>query len=131
MDPRAAIHSAPQRSWLSTTNDPRPADKGWAKGQVHLALVPRHKGLLRPDYSVKSQGRRTSGESGSSAEVKVDVTAASGLQVKNPSKKPKSVGSLEVFSDSAAGALPAIRAKLPQSLLLEEGRSGEENNAEE
>ena len=45
--------------------------------------------------------------------------------------KLKSVGSVEVFSDSAAGALPAIRAKLPQSLLLEEGRSGEENNAEE
>ena len=81
----------------------------------------RHSGLLRPDYSEKSQGRRTSGESGSSAEVKVDVTAASGLQVKNPSKKPKSVGSLDVFShgDSAAGALPAIWAKLPQSLVLE------------
>ena len=44
------------------------------------------------------------------------MTAASGLQVKNPSKKTKSVGSLEVFTDSAAGALPAIWAKLPQSL---------------
>ena len=64
-------------------------------------LNSRHSGLLRPDYSEKSQGRRTSVESGSSAEVKVDLTAASGLQVKNPSKKPKSVGSLEVFSDSA------------------------------
>ena len=71
-------------------------------------LNSRHNGLLRPKYSEKSQGRRTSGESGSSAEVKVDVTAASGLQVKNPSKNPKSVGSLEVFSDSAAGALRTI-----------------------
>ena len=87
-------------------------------------LNSRHSGLLRPDYSEKSQGRRTSGESGSSAEVKVDVTAASGLQVKNPSKKPKSVGSLEVFSDSAAGALPAIWAKLPQSLVLEGEKKG-------
>ena len=34
-------------------------------------LNSRHSGLLRPDYSEKSQGRRTSGESGSSAEVKV------------------------------------------------------------
>ena len=33
-------------------------------------------GLLIPDYPEKGQGRRTSGESGSSAEVKVDVTAA-------------------------------------------------------
>ena len=56
--------------------------------------------------------------------MKVDVTAASGLQVKNPSKKPKSVGSLDVFSESAAGALPAIWAKLPQSLVLEGEKKG-------
>jgi hypothetical protein len=87
-------------------------------------LNSRHSGLLRPDYSEKSQSRRTSGEAGSSAEVKVDVTAASGLQVKNPSKKPKSVGSLDVFSASAAGALPAIWAKLPQSLVLEGEKKG-------
>ena len=87
-------------------------------------LNSRHSGLLKPDYSEKSQSRRTSGESGSSAEVKVDVTAAFGLQVKNPSKKPKSVGSLEVFSDSAVGALPAIWAKLPQSLVLEGEKKG-------
>ena len=54
-------------------------------------------GLLRPDYSEKSQSRRTSGESGSSAEVKVDVTAASGLQVKNPSKKPQVCGIIGGF----------------------------------
>ena len=56
----------------------------------------------------------------------MDVTAASGLQVRNPSKKPKSVGSLEVPSDSAAGALPAIMmwAKLPQSLVLEGEKKG-------
>ena len=47
-------------------------------------LNSRHNGLLRPDYSEKSQGRRTPGESGGSAEVKVEVTAASGLQVRNP-----------------------------------------------
>ena len=87
-------------------------------------LNSRHSGLLRPDYSEKSQSRRTSGEAGSSAEVKVDVTAASGLQVKNPSKKPKSVGSLDVFSASAAGALPAVWAKLPQSLVLEGEKKG-------
>ena len=40
--------------------------------------------------------------------VKVDVSLAPGLQVKDPSKKPKSVTSLDVFRDSAAGALPAI-----------------------
>ena len=58
--------------------------------------------------------------------MKVDVAAASGLQVKNPSKKPKSVtvGSLDVFSESAAGALPAIWAKLPQSLELEGEKKG-------
>ena len=77
-----------------------------------------------PDYSEKSQGRRTLGGSGSSAEVKVDVTAASGLQVKNPSKIPKSAESLEVSSDSAAGAWPAIWAKLPHSLVLEGGKKG-------
>ena len=127
-------------------------------------LNSRHSGLLRPDYSEKSQGRRTSRKSGNSAEVKVGVTAASEFQVKNPSKKPKSVESLKVFSDlkvivqlvdggllsgvvlarshpsstlyfgivilctlinkawftySAAGALPTIWAKLPQSLVLE------------
>ena len=52
------------------------------------------------------------------------MTAASGLQVKNPSKKPKSVGSLDVFSASAAGALPAVWAKLPQSLVLEGEKKG-------
>ena len=34
------------------------------------------------------------------------------------------MGSLEVFSDSAAGALPAIWAKLPQSLVLEGEKKG-------
>ena len=63
-------------------------------------------------------------ESGSSAEVKVDVTAASGLQVKNPSEKPKFVGSLDVFNESAVGALPAIWAKLPQPLVLEGEKKG-------
>ena len=77
----------------------------------------RRPGLLRPDYSEKSQSRRTST---SSAGVKVDVTLAPGLQVKDPSKRPKSATSLDpdVFRDSAAGALPAIWAKLPQSLVL-------------
>ena len=75
----------------------------------------RRPGLLRPDYSEKSQSRRTSA---SSAGVKVDVTLAPGLQVKDPSKKPKSATSLDVFRDSAAGALPAIWARLPQSLVL-------------
>ena len=65
----------------------------------------RRPGLLRPDYSEKSQSRRTST---SSAGVKVDVTLAPGLQVKDPSKKPKSATSLDVFRDNAAGALPAI-----------------------
>ena len=89
-------------------------------------LKSRHSGLLRPHQTtrrkVKVVGRRPQenmGESGSSAKVKVDVTAASGLQVKNPSKKPRFVESLKVFSDiaGATGALPAIWAKLPQSLV--------------
>ena len=83
----------------------------------------RHIGLPKPDYSEKSKGRLTFGASRSSAEVKVGVTAASGLQVKTPSKTPKSVGSLEVFNDSAVGALPAIWA-LPQSLVLEGEKKG-------
>ena len=41
------------------------------------------------------------------AEVKVDASAASGLQVKNSSNHPKVLLPLEVFSDSAASALPA------------------------
>ena len=87
-------------------------------------LNSRHNGLLRQDYSEKSQGRWTSvwrirKFCRSQGGRDVDVTATSGLQVKSPSKKPKSVGSLEVFSDSAAGALPAIWAKLHQSLVLE------------
>ena len=41
----------------------------------------RRPGLLRPDYSEKSQGRRTSTSNFSSAGVKVDVTLAPGLQV--------------------------------------------------
>ena len=40
------------------------------------------------------------------------------LQVKDPSKRPKSATLLDVFRDSAAGALPATWAKLPQSLVL-------------
>ena len=70
----------------------------------------RRPGLLRPDYSEKSQSRWTST---SSAGVKVDVTLAPGLQVKDLSKKPKSATSLDVFRDSTAGALPAIWARLP------------------
>ena len=49
------------------------------------------------------------------------MTLAPGLQVKDPSKRPKSATSLDpdVFRDSAAGApLPDIWAKLPQSLVL-------------
>ena len=46
------------------------------------------------------------------------MTLAPGLQVKDSSKKLKSATSLDVFRDSAAGALPAIWAKLPQSLVL-------------
>ena len=81
----------------------------------------RRPGLLRPrpDHSEKSQSRRTSA---SSAGVKVDVTIAPGLQVKDPCKRPKfaTSGSLDVFRDiaAAAGALPAIWTKLPQSLVL-------------
>ena len=52
------------------------------------------------------------------------MSAASGLQVKNSSKHPKGLLPLEVFSDSAAGALPAIWAKLPQSLVLEGEKKG-------
>ena len=46
----------------------------------------------------------------SSAEdiVKVDVTLALGLQVKDPARRQKSITSLDVFRDSAASALPAI-----------------------
>jgi hypothetical protein len=77
-------------------------------------------GLLRPDYSEKSQGRRAQDSDGKvTAAVKVDVSAASGLQVKNLLKHPKGFLPLEVFSDSAAGALPAIWAKLPQSWILQ------------
>ena len=39
-------------------------------------------------------------------------------------EKPKSVGSLEVFSDSVASALPTIWAKLPQSLVSEGEKKG-------
>ena len=77
----------------------------------------RRVGIVRPDYSEKSQSRRTSASSSGDI-VKVDVTIAPGLQVKDPSKRPKSATSLDVFSASAAGALPAIWAKLPQSLVL-------------
>ena len=85
--------------------------------KVHEVKVAgnRRSGLRRPDYPDRILGRRTST---SSAGVKVDVTLAPGLQVKDPSKKPKSATSLDVFRDSAAGALPGIRARLPQSLVL-------------
>ena len=77
----------------------------------------RRDGLLRPDYSEKSQSRRTS-ESTADDIVKIDVTIAPGLQVKDPSRRPKRCTTLDVFRDSAAGALPAIWAKLPQTLVL-------------
>ena len=51
----------------------------------------RRPGLLRPDYSEKSQSRRTSA---SSAGVKVDVTLAPGLQVKDPSVQETEVCNL-------------------------------------
>ena len=49
------------------------------------------------------------------------MTIAPGLQVKDPSKRPKrctTVTTLDVFRDSAAGALPAMWARLPQTLVL-------------
>jgi len=46
------------------------------------------------------------------------VTIAPGLQVKDPSRRPKRCTTLNVFRDSAAGALPAIWTKLPQILVL-------------
>ena len=48
------------------------------------------------------------------------MTIAPGLQVKDPSRRPKRCTTLDVFRDSAAGALPAaaIWAKLPQTLVL-------------
>ena len=79
--------------------------------------VSRRDGLLRPDYSEKSQSRRTS-ESTADDIVKIDVTIAPGLQVKDPSRRPKRCTTLDVFRDSAVGALPAIWAKLPQTLVL-------------
>ena len=66
----------------------------------------RRPGLPRPDYSEKSQSRRTP-TSSAGAKVPVNVTLAPGLQVKDPSRRPKSATSLDVFRDSAAGALPA------------------------
>ena len=42
------------------------------------------------------------------AGVKVAVTIAPGLQVKYPSRRPTRCTTLDVFKDSAAGALPAI-----------------------
>ena len=44
----------------------------------------RRVGIVRPDYSEKSQSRRTSASSSGDI-VKVDVTIAPGLQVKDPS----------------------------------------------
>ena len=46
------------------------------------------------------------------------MTIAPGLQVKDPSRRPKRCTTLDVFRDSAAGALPAIWARLPQTLVL-------------
>ena len=98
-------------------------------------LNSRHSGLLKPDCLEKSQGRRASGESGSSSEVKVDVAAALGLQVKHPSKKPKSVESLDVFSESAAGKVLCQqhgRSCLNPCCWRGEDLEGlEENNGEE
>ena len=82
----------------------------------------RRAGIVRPDYSEKSQSHRTSSSSGEI--VKVDVTAAPGLQVKAPSKRPKHLGTLDVYRDSAAGSLPEIWAKLPQSLVLQGKEKG-------
>ena len=64
----------------------------------------------RPGYPEKGQSRRTST---SSAGVKVGVTLAPGLQANDPSKKQKSATPLVAFRGSAAGALPAIWARLP------------------
>ena len=56
----------------------------------------RRRGLLRSDYSEKSKSHRTFE---SFAGVKVDVTIAPGLQVKDLSRRPKSATSLDVFRD--------------------------------
>ena len=64
----------------------------------------------------RSQSGRTLG---SSAEIKVDVKAAFGQQVKNPSKS-EVFGITGRFQCSAAGALHATWAKLPQTLVFEE-----------
>ena len=44
--------------------------------------------------------------------------------IQDPSRKPKRCTILNVFRDSAAGALPAIWAKLPQTLVLREEDKG-------
>ena len=76
-----------------------------------------------PDFSEKSQSRRTSASSAGDT-FKVDVTIARGLQVKDPSRRPKCCTTLNVFRDSAAGALSAIWAKLPQTLVLRGENNG-------
>ena len=66
------------------------------------------------------------------AAVKVDVSAASGFQIKNSSKHPKGLLPLEVFSDNAAGALPVICLG-KASIVLDTSRQRkrlEENNKE-
>ena len=65
----------------------------------------------------KNQGRWASASSAEGM-VKVDVTHAAGLQVKDLSRRPKSATSLDVLRDSTAGALPATWSKPPQSLVL-------------
>ena len=77
-------------------------------------------GILKPDDSENNQNRPTSASSAEDT-IKVDVTLAPGLQVKDPSRRPKSATSLDVdvFRNSAASVLlPAMWAKLPHSLVL-------------
>ena len=76
---------------------------------AHEATIQRSRrpGLLRPDYSEKIQSCRTSASSVDDI-VKVYVTIAPGLQVKDPSKRPKRCTTLDVFRGSVDGAFPGI-----------------------
>ena len=58
---------------------------------LFACTLERRDGIPRPDHSEKSQARRTSASPADDI-VKVDVTLAPGLQVKDPFRRSKSLG---------------------------------------
>ena len=95
-----------------------------SNGGGRSLIAQQTNGVSWPVVRSKCEEASQNPEESIEVQIAVEALEAAKARVVAESKKPKSVGSLDVFSASAAGALPAVWAKLPQSLVLEGEKKG-------